>query len=135
MPCRVDWSPLLELYEVTAEVKDSQGRTLMKGLAAKVTRFCPHLAAVGSVAFYVVLSCSLRLETKQSMPSNIDFTAAAIAEEPTLLFADTRGLWGYVYMLQHGSQPRCSCSRSGLESCSSILSGQHRAARQPVLQR
>ena len=27
---------MLELYELTAEVKDEQGRTLMKGLSAKV---------------------------------------------------------------------------------------------------
>ena len=34
--CRMDWSPLLELYELTAEVKDENGRTLMRGLSAKV---------------------------------------------------------------------------------------------------
>lgn len=98
MPCRVDWSPLLELYEVTAEVKDSQGRTLMKGLAAKVISFCQHLAAVRSVAFYVVLSCSLCLEIKQSMPSNIDFTAADIGEEPTLLCSALQTHGGYGVM-------------------------------------
>ena len=37
---RVEWSPMLELYELTAEVKDEQGRTLMKGLSAKVCTFC-----------------------------------------------------------------------------------------------
>ena len=39
---RVEWSPLLELYELTAEVKDENGDTLMKGLSAKVRL---HLAA------------------------------------------------------------------------------------------
>ncbi len=34
---RVEWSPLLELYELTAEVKDENGHTLMKGLSANVS--------------------------------------------------------------------------------------------------
>ena len=45
MVARVDWSPMLELYELTAKVKDEQGHTLMKGLSAKACSF--GLYAIG----------------------------------------------------------------------------------------
>lgn len=35
--CRVDWDPLLELCELTAEVQDDNGRTILRGLSAKVS--------------------------------------------------------------------------------------------------
>ena len=34
--CRVQWSPILERYAVTAAVVSSQGQLLFKGLSAKV---------------------------------------------------------------------------------------------------
>ncbi|DBA93395.1 TPA: hypothetical protein ACH3X2_003664 [Trebouxia sp. C0005] len=43
---KVEWSPLLELYELTAEVKDENGHTLMKGLSAKVGIFPGHMAKI-----------------------------------------------------------------------------------------
>ena len=39
-PCRVDWSPLLEHYPMTAAVSSAQGQLLFKGLAAKVCALC-----------------------------------------------------------------------------------------------
>ncbi|DBA91536.1 TPA: hypothetical protein ACH3X1_003159 [Trebouxia sp. C0004] len=43
---KVEWSPLLELYELTAEFKDETGHTLMKGLSAKVGIFPGHMAKI-----------------------------------------------------------------------------------------
>ena len=54
MMCRVAWSPLLELYELTAEVKDEHGKTLLKGLSAKVGIFTQILCSGSSVCCQVV---------------------------------------------------------------------------------
>ena len=45
--CRVEWSPVLELYELTAEVQDENGHTLMKGLSVKVVFNALHMFCTG----------------------------------------------------------------------------------------
>ena len=61
---RVEWSPLLELYELTAEVKDENGRTLMRGLSAKVS-FLLSLWFLGTA---VKCACHLVLVQTADMP-------------------------------------------------------------------
>ena len=68
--CRVEWSPLLELYELTAEVKDENGRTLMRGLSAKVScRLCLHTASHWYLVTAVECACQLVLVWTADVPS------------------------------------------------------------------
>lgn len=56
---RVEWSPLLELYELTAEVKDENGHTLMKGLSAKVRLHLSHASV--QIAYNSAMKSYLRV--------------------------------------------------------------------------
>ena len=67
--CRVEWSPLLELYELTAEVKDDNGRTLMKGLSAKVCSL--HKLSIHPVVLVHTEALQGAVQAKDSLPIGV----------------------------------------------------------------
>ena len=71
--CSVDWSPTLERYSSTAEVKSENGRTLFKGFAAQVRPGClqPQWGLQCNSAWLAHTTVLLMANNKLSMSHNI----------------------------------------------------------------